>query len=259
MSLPVSERGYDAIFTVVDRFSRLVRFIPCHSDITAQQAAALFFEHWVCRFGVPEKIISDRDPRFQSSFWQSLMSALGSRVALSTSYHPQTDGLTERYHRSVEQILRCYCSSQQSSWCTLLSQCEFALNSNVQDSHQLVPFEIVFGRAPTLQLDIHASLQSQHHWRNEILNASRKSMLSEILGGFQSKVYQVMQVLTGGFRQFRMDQTLYQTTTKILEPNYLARFQNTQKKTVLRGINICLIKCIISTHRWIQQTCTMHT
>lgn len=68
-SLPASTRGYDAIFTIVDRFSRLVRFIPCHSTLTAVDAANLFFEHWVCRFGMPVKIISDRDPRFQSAFW----------------------------------------------------------------------------------------------------------------------------------------------------------------------------------------------
>ena len=64
MSLPLSSRGYDAVFTIVDRFSRLVRFIPCNSNITAHDAAMLFFEHWVCWFGVPTKIISDRDVRF---------------------------------------------------------------------------------------------------------------------------------------------------------------------------------------------------
>ena len=72
MGLPLSDRGYDAVFTIVDRFSRLVRFIPCHSTLSAQDAALLFFEHWICRFGVPSKIISDRDPRFTSAFWQSL-------------------------------------------------------------------------------------------------------------------------------------------------------------------------------------------
>ena len=131
MPLPTSTRGYDAIFTIVDRFSRMVRFIPCHSDLTAADTARLFFENWVCRFGMPDKIVCDRDTRFQSHFWQHLMSLLDCRVAMSTSYHPQTDGLSERYHRSVEQILRCYCSHQQEHWCTYLSQCEFALNSSV--------------------------------------------------------------------------------------------------------------------------------
>ncbi len=64
MHLPTSTRGHDASFGLVDRFSRLVRFVPCSSTLTAVDAANLFFEHWVCRFGMPSKIISDRDPRF---------------------------------------------------------------------------------------------------------------------------------------------------------------------------------------------------
>ena len=67
--LPVSTRGFDAIFSIVDRFSRLVRFIPCSSSMSAVECAQLFFEHWVCRFGVPGKIVSDRDVKFTSSFW----------------------------------------------------------------------------------------------------------------------------------------------------------------------------------------------
>ena len=153
MSLPTSTRQYDAVFTIVDRFSRMVRFIPCTSTLTAQDAAKLLFEHWICRFGVPNKIISDRDVRFQSTFWQSLCSALGSRIAMSSSYHPQTDGLTERYHRTVEQVLRCYCSHQQDLWCTYLSQCEFAINTSISESHQQIPFQVVYGFTPALPID----------------------------------------------------------------------------------------------------------
>ncbi len=69
MSLPTSTRGYDAIFTVVDRFSRFVKFIPCNTTCTAADMAKLFFEQWVCIYGMPAKIISDRDVRFQSKFW----------------------------------------------------------------------------------------------------------------------------------------------------------------------------------------------
>ena len=62
----------------------------------------------MCKFGMPLKIISDRDVRFTSAFWQQLMKLLQCRVAMSTAYHPQTDGLTERFHRSIEQVLRNY-------------------------------------------------------------------------------------------------------------------------------------------------------
>lgn len=73
---------------------------------------------------------------------------------MSTAYHPQTDGLTERFHRSVEQVMRCYCSGQQEKWCTLLSQCEFALNSTYQTAVNDVPLKVVFGFTPRVPVDI---------------------------------------------------------------------------------------------------------
>ena len=69
MPLPCTERNFDAIFTIVDRFSRMVRFIPCTSTCTATDVAQMFFDNWVTKHGMPSKIISDRDPRFTSMFW----------------------------------------------------------------------------------------------------------------------------------------------------------------------------------------------
>ena len=68
-TLPTSTRQYDAVFTIVDRFSKYVTFIPCHTNLTAHDAAVLFFEHIICHHGMPEKIISDRDSKFLSRFW----------------------------------------------------------------------------------------------------------------------------------------------------------------------------------------------
>ncbi len=67
--LPVTKRGYDAIITIVDKFSKLVCLIPATSGVDASTCARLFFEHWVCKYGVPDKLISDRDTRFTSLFW----------------------------------------------------------------------------------------------------------------------------------------------------------------------------------------------
>lgn len=127
---------------------------------------------------MPVKIISDRDPRFQSAFWQNLNKQLDCRVALSTAYHPQTDGLTERYHRSVEQILRCYCSSRQQNWYVYLAQCEFALNSSQQSSIGRSPFEVVFGRQPRLPLD--SSLDSL--WQPSVVDfvSHRRQIQSQV-------------------------------------------------------------------------------
>ena len=100
--LPTTARGDDAVFTIVDRFSKLVKFIPCSSTVDAAATAQLLFDQWVCKYGMPSKIISDRDPKFTSMFWTTLMKLLDCKVALSSAYHPQTDGQTERFHRSIE-------------------------------------------------------------------------------------------------------------------------------------------------------------
>ena len=90
--LPVTSRGHDAILTIVDRFSKLCILVPCTTNIDADTTARLFFDHIVCKYSMPEKIISDRDTRFDSIFWQSLMRMMQCRINMSTAYHPQTDG-----------------------------------------------------------------------------------------------------------------------------------------------------------------------
>ena len=150
--LPVS-RGFDGIFTVVDRFSKFTILIPFRCDMTAEQVAQLFFERVVCTFGMPARIISDRDPKFMSTFWQGLMSIMSCKLSPSTSYHPQTDGLTERYNRSLEQVLRCYCSRDQQQWCAFLPAAQFTLNSTVQSVLGMSPAMVVFGREVSLPID----------------------------------------------------------------------------------------------------------
>ena len=81
-SLPETQRGHDAVFSVVDRFSKLVTFVPCVTCSTAIDVAQLFFDHLVCKFGMPKKIVSDRDPRFLSDFQTALMTRLETKVGL---------------------------------------------------------------------------------------------------------------------------------------------------------------------------------
>ena len=100
--------GFTGIMTVVDRLTKLVRLTPCRAEITAEGAAALFFDRVIRDFGVPVSVVSDRDPRFVSAFWRALMASLGTRLLYSTAFHPQTDGQTERAHRVIEQVLRAY-------------------------------------------------------------------------------------------------------------------------------------------------------
>ncbi len=90
--LPTTARGHDCILTVVDRFSKHVTCIPTTVEVSAADTARLLFDHIVCKYGLPEKIICDRDPRFTSLFWQALFRLLQVKLNLSSAYHPQTDG-----------------------------------------------------------------------------------------------------------------------------------------------------------------------
>ena len=89
------DSGCNAIYTVVDKLTKLVKLVPCfvgEGELSAPATAKLFFDHIVRSFGVPMTVIHDRDPRFTSSFWSALFELIGSRVVLSSAYHPQTDG-----------------------------------------------------------------------------------------------------------------------------------------------------------------------
>ena len=109
-------------------------------------------------YGMPTSIVSDYDPRFKSYFWHSLISALGCKHSLSTTFHPETDGLSERIHRFIEWTLHCYISAQQVNWDRLLLTCEFALNSTHSASTGMSPAYVVFGLEPTFPLEhaVHA-------------------------------------------------------------------------------------------------------
>ena len=94
--LPTTQQGHDAIFVVVDRLTKRAHFIPTHTSVTAPEVATLFLNTIFKDHGIPRTIISDRDARFTSHFWKALFQELGTKLAMSTAFHPQTDGQTER-------------------------------------------------------------------------------------------------------------------------------------------------------------------
>src|SRR6266850_1812791 len=107
----------DAILTIVDHgCSRAAVFLPCSTNITGPGIAQLYLEHVYRWFGLPKKMISDRDPRFTSHFGKALLSKLGITQNLSTAFHPQTDGLSERKNQWIEQYLRLITSSDPEDW-----------------------------------------------------------------------------------------------------------------------------------------------
>ncbi len=122
-------RGYDCIVVFIDRLTRYTVLIPCKKTITSQQYARLFYEHIVCKYGLPDEIITDRDPRFTAGFWETFLKTLGTEIKLSTAYHPQTDGLTERVNRTMQQFLRAFCADLPRKWLDNLPVAQAAYNS----------------------------------------------------------------------------------------------------------------------------------
>lgn len=151
--LPAS-RGYTAIMTIVDRFTKMVHFLPCNMDRLSAPETALLFLKIVGLHGIPQEIVSDRDPRFTSNFWKSLWKHLGVKLSMSSAHHAQTDGQTERAHRTLQHVLRAYCSYKQDNWAELLPLAEFAINNTAAASTGVSPFKANFGRDPLMPTSI---------------------------------------------------------------------------------------------------------
>ncbi|KAJ9518063.1 hypothetical protein QJQ45_009997 [Haematococcus lacustris] len=146
--LPAGSHGYDAICVFVDRLSKMVHFVPCREDLKARRFAQLFIDHVYKLHGMPAELISDRGSLFTSVFWREIMRRCGSKPALSSSYHPQSDGQTERYNRVLEEMLRHYISPTQSDWPDYLALAEFAVNNSWHESIQSTPFLVNTGQSP---------------------------------------------------------------------------------------------------------------
>jgi hypothetical protein len=118
--------GFDAILVVVDKMSKSIVLIPTHTVVTAKETAGLYVNHVYFRHGLARKFISDRDVRFTGAFWQGLHRLLQVKLAMSSSFHPETDFQTERANRTMEEMLRHYVSHRQDDWHLLLPALEFA-------------------------------------------------------------------------------------------------------------------------------------
>jgi Integrase zinc binding domain len=153
-TLPVTKVNHDAVMVIVDKLTKLVMFIPTRTVMDTVDTAKKFFNHWYRWFGLPKKIILDRDGRFISRFWKVLFRLTQTRLAMSTSHHPQTDGQTEKANRNLEEMIRHYINYQQNNWDELLPALEHAYNSSVYATTGLAPFMMKFGQISRNMADI---------------------------------------------------------------------------------------------------------
>ena len=138
---------------VVDRLTKYTEFIPLPRKYGVPYLAKVFIKYIITRHGIPERIISDRDRKFTSYFWEELYQALGIQRAILTAYYPVTDGQIERMNQTLEQYLRIYIDDEQSNWSTLLPQVAFAYNATKQETIGITPFFANFGRELRLATD----------------------------------------------------------------------------------------------------------
>ncbi|GMF24368.1 unnamed protein product [Phytophthora fragariaefolia] len=137
--LPPDADGRNGVFVFVDRFTKMVQLTPVSDTVTAAETAAHFVDRVFRHHGLPESIVSDRDPRFTSAFWTALFQPLGTKLSMSTAANPETDGQTERVNRVLEDVLRSYATSF-TSWSKFLPLAEFALNNAEHASTGVTPF-----------------------------------------------------------------------------------------------------------------------
>ncbi|GJP70686.1 hypothetical protein CLOP_g1598 [Closterium sp. NIES-67] len=146
--LPPTISGHDAILVVIDKFFKMGHFIPTHTTARTEETVQFFVRYIISQYGIPTTLISDRDPKFTSKFWKELMSLLGTKIAMSSAYHLQTDGQTERLNQIVEQLLRAACKDKISKWDLHVPVLEFAYNIVTHAATGQTPFFLCYGRHP---------------------------------------------------------------------------------------------------------------
>lgn len=149
--LPVSpDTGNDSVVVYVDRLTKMGHFIPTHHTVDAPTLADLYIEHVFRLHGVSRRVVSDRDPRFTAEFWRHVFSRLGTKLHMSSGYHPQTDGQTERMNRTLEEMLRSFCggAGMEARWEQYLPLVEFQYNNGTQATTGYSPFFLNAGQHP---------------------------------------------------------------------------------------------------------------
>lgn len=212
-ALARSRRGNDAIVVFVCKLTRMVHYVACSTTVTAPQLAQLFMDTVVLRHGLPECILSDRDPRFTATFWRAFWAKLGTTLLMSTSNHPQTDGQTENSNKTLETILRSQVSFEQDDWDDHLTAAELAVNNSVNATTGFTPFYLNSGQEARMPLDSAIS-----PLRSVISNATAEQTLSRWQAALKQAVINVQaaqQRQAGYADQHRRDVT-FKVSDKVL-------------------------------------------
>jgi transposase InsO family protein len=146
MSLSRTQSGYDSIWVIVDRLTKVAHFILVKTTYSGPQLKEFHMSRIVCLHGVSKKTVSDRGTQFTSKFWERLHETLDTQLRFSSTYQPQTDGQTERVNQILEDMIRACSLQYGKSWDKSLPYAEFSYSNSYQESLKMAPFEMLYGR-----------------------------------------------------------------------------------------------------------------
>jgi len=179
--LPLSE-GCDQLWVIIDRFTKMAHFLPLKEKTAADLAKILAREIWR-HHGMPTDIVSDRDSRFTSDVWKEFLGLLKIRPRMSTAFHPQMDGQTERLNQTIEAYLRAFVTREQNNWVALLPMAEFTYNNSVTIGNGMSPFYTNYGRYPATidppddrEEPLNPASTVYGHWMQSVYKESRKGL-----------------------------------------------------------------------------------
>ena len=150
VSLLPEDLGFNMLLTMTDRLGTDIHLVPCHDNISACKLTQLFFAHWYCENRLPREIVSDRDKLFLSRFWKALHKLTNVSLKLSSSYHPQLDGVSEHTNKTMNQCIHFLVDQDQSGWISALPRVRFSIMNSVNASTGCSPFQLHLGRSPRL-------------------------------------------------------------------------------------------------------------
>ncbi|GJS68097.1 putative reverse transcriptase domain-containing protein [Tanacetum coccineum] len=175
--LPKSSQGYDTIWVIVDRLTKSAIFMPMRETDPLDKLARMYLKEVVTKHGIPVSIICDRDPRFSSNFWKSLQKALGTSLDMSTAYHPETDGQSERTIQTLKDMLRACVIDFGNGWVKHLPLVEFSYNNSYHASIKAAPFEALYVQESTERIiQIKQRIQTARDRQKSYADLKRKPM-----------------------------------------------------------------------------------